>query len=66
MVKGGRPVESILLQISATRSALQRLGQALLEKHIEQSISSGIAGNASTDEVLKNLAQAVDYFCRTK
>lgn len=66
MVKAGRPVESILLQVSATRSALQRLGQALLEQHIAQNVTDGVEGKLTTEATLKNLAQAVDYFCRSK
>ena len=66
MVKAGRPVESILLQVSATRSALQRLGQALLEQHIAQNVTDGVEGKLTAEATLKNLAQAVDYFCRSK
>jgi DNA-binding FrmR family transcriptional regulator len=66
MVKAGRPVESILLQISASRSALQRLGQTLLEQYIAQNISDSTDDKLVADATLKNIAQAVDYFCRSK
>lgn len=66
MVKSGRQIENIMLQISAIRSALQRLGQVLLEAHIESNVKKAVEQGKSADAAFEDIAQAIDYFCRTK
>ncbi|MBR5591873.1 MAG: metal-sensitive transcriptional regulator [Kiritimatiellae bacterium] len=66
MVKSGRQVESILLQISAIKSALTGLAQELLTMHLEQNIKNVAENKDSSDEAIDNVAAAVQYFCRMK
>lgn len=65
MIERNVPCEDILLQVSAAKSALHKVGQVILEGHLRHCVRNGIeSGNA--DETIAKFAQAIEYFCRMK
>ena len=66
MLKEGKSCESILLQVNAAKSALHRVGQLLLERHIATQISECARTRAAAEETAEKTATAIDYFCRMK
>ncbi|MDR2744750.1 MAG: metal-sensing transcriptional repressor [Desulfovibrio sp.] len=63
MVQKDVPCEEILIQIGATKAALHKTGQVILEGHLHHCVLIGIAeGNA--DNTLKKLAKAIEQFSR--
>jgi DNA-binding FrmR family transcriptional regulator len=63
MVERDVPCEDILVQISAAKSALHKIGQVILEGHLSHCVLAGIA-NGDTDDTLKRLAKAIEQFSR--
>ncbi|MBQ9693703.1 MAG: metal-sensing transcriptional repressor [Kiritimatiellae bacterium] len=66
MLDDGKSCETILLQINAAKSALHRMGQLLLERHLAVQITEGAQKADSGEAVIKKVSLAVDYFCRMK
>lgn len=65
MIERDVPCEDILLQVSAAKSALHKVGQMILEGHLRHCVREGIEkGNA--DETIAKFAQSVEYFCRMR
>ena len=61
MVEEDVPCEDILMQINAAKSALHKVGQVVLEGHLQHCVRDGIEhGNA--DETIKSFAKAVERF----
>jgi DNA-binding FrmR family transcriptional regulator len=57
----GRDIDDLLTQISAVRAALDQIGRAMLELHIDQSLRQAIQqGDAS--EAARDLKNALDRF----
>lgn len=65
MIERDVPCEDILLQVSAAKSALHKVGQMILEGHLRHCVREGIE-NGNADETIAKFAQAIEYFCRMK
>ena len=63
MVDNDKPCEEILVQIGATKAALHKTGQVLLEGHMQHCVLDGIK-TGKDEEVLKKLAAAIEQFSR--
>jgi DNA-binding FrmR family transcriptional regulator len=57
------PCEDILIQISAVNGALHKVGQAVLEGHLNCCIREGIE-NGNADKTIADFAKAVEHFAR--
>lgn len=53
----------IILQVSAAKSALHRVGQLLLVNHLKECAREGVEKN-DAELIIRREAKAVDYFCR--
>ena len=61
MWQEGRPCPDILIQISALRSALDKVGRLILDSHVDNCIVNAVnVGNAN--EQLQELKKAIDSF----
>jgi DNA-binding FrmR family transcriptional regulator len=57
------PCEDILIQINAVKRAVHKVGQVVLEGHLNHCVREGIElGNA--DKTIADFAQAVEHFSR--
>lgn len=57
--------DDVLIQIGAVKSALYKVGQIILERHLKRCVVDGIkAGNE--DVTIKQLAHALDRFSRIR
>lgn len=65
MIERDVPCEDILLQVSAAKSALHKVGQMILEGHLRHCVREGIE-NGNADETIAKFAQSIEYFCRMK
>ncbi len=61
MIDRDIPCEDILSQINATKAALHRVGQLILERHIRHCVRDGIE-HGDVDETLERFAKAVERF----
>ncbi len=55
--------EDILLQVSAAKNALHRVGQLVLEDYLRQCIEEGVKAG-DVDATTRRYARAIEYFCR--
>jgi DNA-binding FrmR family transcriptional regulator len=63
MVDKDIPCEDILIQINAAKTALHKVGQIILEGHLNHCVRAGIEhGNA--DKTIASFAKAVEQFSR--
>ncbi|WP_010257311.1 metal-sensing transcriptional repressor [Treponema primitia] len=63
MIDEDIPCEDILVQINASKSALHRAGQIILEGHLNHCVREGIEhGNA--ESTIKKFTKAVEQFSR--
>ncbi len=53
--------EDILMQINAAKSALHRVGQVVLEGHIQQCVRDGIE-HGDAEKTIQNFTKAVERF----
>ncbi|MFC4769902.1 metal-sensing transcriptional repressor [Effusibacillus consociatus] len=63
MAKEGRDCPDLLLQLAAVRSALDSCGKLILKDHLEGCVIEA-AKSGDEQEVLKQLAEALDKFIR--
>ena len=61
MVDEDVPCEEILSQINAAKSALNRVGQVVLEGHIKHSVRDGLA-HGDADRIIESFTKAVERF----
>ncbi|WP_251423820.1 metal-sensing transcriptional repressor [Veillonella agrestimuris] len=61
MVDEDIPCEDILSQINAAKSALHRVGQIVLEGHINHCVRDGIA-HGDVDKTISDFTTAVERF----
>lgn len=59
------PCEDVLSQINATKSALHKAGQAILESHLKYCISKGME-NVDIEEIMKSFSKAMERFANMK
>ena len=63
MVDRDVPCEDILIQISAAKNALHKIGQVILEGHMEHCVLDGLK-DGKHEETIKKLNKAVEQFAR--
>ena len=57
------PCEDILIQINAVKGALHRVGQIVLEGHLQHCVRDGIE-HGDADATIAAFAKAVEHFSR--
>ena len=63
MIEEDIPCENILMQINASKSALHKVGQVVLERHLNHCVKEGIK-SGNEDQTMKNFTKAIEYFSR--
>lgn len=63
MVDQDVPCEDILIQVNAAKSALHKVGQIILEGHLNHCVRDGIE-HVDADKTIADFARAVEYFSR--
>lgn len=63
MVEEDIPCEDILIQINAAKSALHRIGQIVLEGHLNHCVRDGIE-HGDADKTIAEFTKAVEHFSR--
>lgn len=63
MVDEDIPCEDILVQVNAAKSALHKVGQIILEGHLNHCVKDGIQ-NGDVEKTIQSFAKAVEYFSR--
>ncbi|MEQ2519344.1 metal-sensing transcriptional repressor [Ruthenibacterium sp. CLA-JM-H11] len=63
MVDEDVPCEDVLIQINAVKSALHKVGQIVLEGHLNHCVRDGIE-HGDADKTIANFAKAIDHFSR--
>lgn len=63
MVDTDVPCEEILIQINAAKSALHKVGQVVLEGHLQHCVRDGIE-HGDADKTIADFARAIEYFSR--
>jgi DNA-binding FrmR family transcriptional regulator len=63
MINKDVPCEDILIQINAAKSALHKVGQVVLEGHLQHCVRDGIE-HGDADKTIADFAKAVDLFSR--
>lgn len=63
MVDEDVPCEDVLIQINAVKSALHKVGQIVLEGHLNHCVRDGIE-HGDADKTIVNFAKAIEHFSR--
>lgn len=63
MVGKDVPCEDILIQVNASKSALHKVGQVVLEGHLNHCVRDGIE-HGDADKTIAEFAKAVEHFSR--
>ncbi|MBC2582162.1 metal-sensing transcriptional repressor [Clostridium sp. DJ247] len=63
MVEKDIPCDQILIQIGAAKAALHKVGQVVLEGHLQHCVIDGVK-NGDAEKTLKDLANAIEHFSR--
>lgn len=63
MIEQDIPCEDILIQINAAKSALHKVGQLILEGHLNHCVREGIE-SGDPEKTIANFAKAVEHFSR--
>ena len=63
MVDEDVPCEEVLIQINAVKSALHKVGQIVLEGHLNHCVRDGIE-HGDADKTIANFAKAIEHFSR--
>jgi len=63
MVDEDVPCEDVLIQINAVKSALHKVGQVVLEGHLNHCVREGIE-HGDADRTIRDFAKAVEQFSR--
>jgi len=63
MINKDVPCEDILIQINASKSALRKVGQVVLEGHLQHCVRDGIE-HGDADRTIAEFAKAVEHFSR--
>ncbi|WP_022819165.1 metal-sensing transcriptional repressor [Fusobacterium russii] len=63
MIDKDIPCEDILVQINAIKSAVHKVGQIILEGHLNHCVKEAIE-HGDAEEAIKKFEKAVDYFAR--
>lgn len=57
----GRQIDDMLTQVAAVRAALDQVGRAMLELHIDESVAKAVKLGESADAI-RELKEALDRF----
>ena len=57
------PCEDILIQIGSAKAALHKIGQIILEGHLQHCVRDGVE-HGDAEKTLRDLSKAVEYFSR--
>jgi DNA-binding FrmR family transcriptional regulator len=57
------PCEDVLIQINAVKSALHKVGQVVLEGHLNHCVREGIE-HGDAEKTISEFAKAVEHFSR--
>ena len=57
------PCEDMLMQINAAKSALHKVGQVVLEGHLNHCVRDGIE-HGDADRTIAEFAKAIEHFSR--
>ena len=63
MVDKDIPCEDLLIQINASKSALHKVGQLVLEGHLQHCVRDGIE-HGDAEKTIAEFAKAVEHFSR--
>ena len=63
MVDQDVPCEDMLMQINAVKSALHKVGQVVLEGHLNHCVRDGIE-HGDADRTIAEFAKAIEHFSR--
>ncbi len=63
MIEKDIPCEEILIQINAAKSALHKVGQVVLEGHLQHCVRDGIE-HGDAERTIADFAKAVEHFSR--
>ena len=63
MIDEDVPCEDILIQINAAKSALHKVGQVVLEGHLNHCVRDGIE-HGDADNTIAEFAKAIEHFSR--
>ena len=63
MIEQDVPCEDIIIQINAAKTALQKIGQVVLEGHLNHCVKDGIE-HGDAEKTIADFAKAVEYFSR--
>ena len=61
MWEEGRQIDDMLTQVAAVRAALDQVGRAMLELHIEESVAKAVQ-HGETADAIRELKEALDRF----
>lgn len=63
MIDEDVPCEDIIMQINASKSALHKVGQIVLEGHLNHCVKEGIE-TGDSEQTIKDFTKAIEYFAR--
>lgn len=63
MIDEDVPCEDVLIQIHAAKSALHKVGQVVLEGHLNHCVRDGIE-HGDADKTIAEFAKAIEHFSR--
>ena len=63
MIDEDVPCEDVLIQINAAKSALHKVGQVVLEGHLNHCVRDGIE-HGDADKTIAEFAKAIEHFFR--
>lgn len=63
MIEQDVPCENIIIQINAAKTALHKIGQVVLEGHLNHCVKDGIA-HGDAEKTIADFAKALEYFSR--
>lgn len=63
MIDEDIPCEDIIMQINASKSALHKVGQIVLEGHLNHCVKEGFEAGDS-EKTIKDFTKAIEYFSR--
>ena len=63
MIEQDVPCEDIIIQINAAKTALHKIGQVVLEGHLNHCVKDGIE-HVDAEKTIADFAKALEYFSR--
>lgn len=63
MIEQDVPCEDIIIQINAAKTALHKIGQVVLEGHLNHCVKDGIE-HGDAQKTIADFAKALEYFSR--